>query len=480
MADGGEAAGGSTPKGGRHVGFGTRFFYGFGSIAFGVKDNGFAYFLLLFYNQVLGLPAAWVGAGIMSALIIDAITDPVVGYVSDNLHSRLGRRHPFMYASALPVSLAYYMLWSPPIGLEPGELFAYFLVTAVTVRIAITFYEIPSTSLVAELTDDYDERTSMLAYRFFFGWWGGLTMALLAYLVFLPQEMGGVLYREGYRHYGLVASVLMFVAILISAGGTHRHIPNLGKPPPKRPFVLRQILGELKETLGNRSFLVLFVSSLFSAMAAGVSSSLNVYFNTFFWELETSQIGYLTAPLFVAAIFALILAPVLSRWLGKKQAGITIATLALIGAPLPMVLRLLGLFPENGTEALLIALMSMNLIEVTLIIVAGILISSMVADVVEESELRTGRRSEGVFFAARSFAQKAVHGIGTFSATMILAAVEFPRDASPGEVAPEIVRNLALVYIPVLMVVYMIAVTFLTGYKITRASHAETLDELRD
>ncbi len=462
----------------RRVSFRTRFFYGFGSVAFGIKDNGFAYFLLLFYNQVLGLPAAWVGAGIMTALIVDAITDPIVGYASDNLHSRWGRRHPFMYASALPVAVAFYCLWSPPQGLGDEALFVYFLCTAVTVRIAITFYEIPSTSLVAELTDDYDERTSMLAYRFFFGWWGGLTMAVLAYLVFLPQDAGGVLYAAGYAHYGLTASLLMFAAILVSACGTHRYIPTLRQPPAKRGFDLGRSIAELKETLGHRSFLVLFFSSLFSAMAAGISTSLNIYFNTFFWELETGQIGLLTAPLFISAVFALILAPILSRTLGKKRAGITIATLALIGAPLPMALRLLDLFPANGTEALFIALMSMNLVEVTLIIVASILISSMVADVVEESELRTGRRSEGVFFAARSFVQKAVHGVGTFSATMILAVIEFPKDAGPGEVAPEIIRNLGLIYVPVLMIVYLIAVGFLTGYRITRETHADALREL--
>ena len=84
----------------------TKLYYGFGAVAYGVKDNGFSYFLLLYYNQVLGLPAAWVGAAIMLALVFDAISDPIVGYTSDNLHSRWGRRHPFMYGSVIPVGLA--------------------------------------------------------------------------------------------------------------------------------------------------------------------------------------------------------------------------------------------------------------------------------------------------------------------------------------------------------------------------------------
>ena len=113
----------------------TTILYGIGSISFGVKDNGFAFFLLLYYNQVLGLPESWVGFGIMMALVLDGIFDPLVGYASDHLHSRWGRRHPFMYAAALPVAASYWLLWNPPSGLSQGGLFAYFFVVAVLVRV---------------------------------------------------------------------------------------------------------------------------------------------------------------------------------------------------------------------------------------------------------------------------------------------------------------------------------------------------------
>lgn len=463
-----------------HLPLSTRLYYGIGSVAFGVKDNGFSFLLLLFYNQVLGLPAQWVGAGIMIALIVDAITDPIVGYASDNLHSRWGRRHPFMYASAIPVAISYYILWTPPAGLGPESLFAYFLVMAILVRTFITFYEIPSTALVSELTEDYDERTTLLGFRFFFGWWGGLAMAALSYLAFFPQSEGGVLALGGYSTYARVASMTMVVAILVSAAGTHRHIPSLKRPPDRTGFELRKTLRDLGETLSNRSFLVLFVSALFTAMSAGVSTSLNIYFYTFFWEFDSLQLGLLQLPLFASAAVALIVAPRLSIWLGKKRAGILIAGLAFIGAPLPIALRLVDWFPSNGTDLLFRTLLIFNAVEVTLIIVASILISSMVADVVEDSELATGRRSEGVFFAARSFAQKAVSGIGTFMATMILTTIGFPEDARPGEVAPAVVRDLGLVYVPTLMVLYVVALGFLTGYRISRETHNENLNRLSE
>ncbi len=150
--------------------FRTKLFYGFGSTAYGVKDNGFQTILLPFYNLVLHLPAQLVGPAIFIALLFDAFLDPVVGHFSDNLHSRWGRRHPLMYASALPVAVSYLLLWNPP-HWSQGALFVYLIVVAIVVRTFITFYEIPSSALVAELTQDYDERTSFSGYRVFFGWY---------------------------------------------------------------------------------------------------------------------------------------------------------------------------------------------------------------------------------------------------------------------------------------------------------------------
>ena len=459
----------------------TKLAYGFGSVAFGIKDNGFAFLLLLYYNQVLGLPERWVGLAIMLALIVDAVSDPVVGYASDHLHSRWGRRHPFMYAAAVPVGIAYYLLWSPPSGLSQEALFAYFLTVAILVRTLITFYEIPSSSLVAELTDQYNERTSILGFRYFFGWWGGLTMAVLAFAVFLqasPAHPVGVLNPDGYRTYGLVAAVLMTLAILISAAGTHSYIPHLRQPPTTRATSIAAVLREMRETLANPSFLALFATGIFAAMAGGLIAALNVYFSTFFWELTSGEIALLVVANFASAAAALVIAPRLSARYGKRAAALRMALAASVIGPAPVILRLLDAFPANHSPALLPTLLVANTVVVTLIILTSILVSSMVADVVEDSELSTGRRSEGVFFAANSFVQKTVSGIGIFASTLLLGAIGFPAGAKPGEVEPEVVRNLGRVYVPLLMLLYGAAVFCLSRYRITPAGHEATLARL--
>jgi len=462
-------------------GVATKLFYGFGSVAFGVKDNGFSYLLLLFYNQVLGLPEKWVGLALFVALVSDAISDPIVGHVSDHLHTRWGRRHPFLYASAIPVGVSYYFLWNPPAGLSPEGLFVYLVGLAIVVRTFITFYEIPSSSLVAELTDRYDERTTILGYRFFFGWWGGLAMSVLAFLVFLQpsaEQPVGVLNRDGYSAYGLASALVMVVAILVSARGTHSFIPHLKQPPPKQPFSWRRTGRELRETLSNRSFLALLGAAIFGSLALGVVAALNVYFGTYFWELSSSQLALLVLPNFLAAAFAVALAPRLSVALGKKRGAVAVGLGALVLGPAPIVLRLVDLFPANGSPALMPLLAVFNTVTVTLFISSSVLMSAMVADVVEDSEIQTGRRSEGLLFAAGSFVQKCVSGAGIFGSTLLLAAIGFPRDAKPGAVDPAVVRSLGLVYVPLLVGFFVLSLSCLGGYRIRRETHEQNLRRL--
>jgi len=256
-----------------------RIFYGIGSIAFGVKDTGFTVLLMIFYNQALGLPAATVGFAIMIALVVDAVADPFIGRMSDGVRSRWGRRHPFMLGAALPIAISYYFLWNPPEGLGPDGLFWYLTWLAILIRVFISVYEIPSSALVVDLVRDYDKRTAFMSWRWFFGYVGGLGSNILAFSYFLrpgPDDPGGQLNVQGYADYGLVASLIMLAAIVISSLGTARHIPSFAPPPPRRPFVLAQSAREVWDTLVNKPFLLLAVGTFFASASAGpISASIS-------------------------------------------------------------------------------------------------------------------------------------------------------------------------------------------------------------
>ncbi|UCE87058.1 MAG: MFS transporter, partial [Deltaproteobacteria bacterium] len=160
--------------------------YGAGQVAEGIKNNSFEFFLFFYYNQVLGLSGTLGGAAVAIALVTDAITDPLAGSLSDSTRSRWGRRHPFMYAAPLPLALCFYLVFNPPAGLGELGLFAWLCAFAVLTRSAMTLYHVPHMALGAELSEDYLERTVIVAYRVFFGLIGVLIASVGGLLLFLP------------------------------------------------------------------------------------------------------------------------------------------------------------------------------------------------------------------------------------------------------------------------------------------------------
>lgn len=387
----------------------TKLFYGAGSVANGVKSNAFSYLIMFFYVQVAGVEGFWFGITMFLVMIVDAISDPIVGHISDNWKSKWGRRHPFMYFSAIPVSISFFMLFKPPVESGQFAVLAYFFVVAVCVRTFITMFEIPSTSLAPEFTDDYDQRTSILAFRYFFGWWGGLTIAVIAYSVlFVSTETyeDGFQNPEAWNSYGLLASIIIFFAIIISTLGTHKEIPNLKQSPITRKFSFKHTFGDMFESLQNKNFQVVFFSAIIAAMAGGVNSSLVLYFNRYFWELTAAEIALLQIPYFFSAAFALVCAPLFTKGRDKQNVAVTMWLIGAVFLPLPVILRTMGLFPGNDSGLVLPILMTHGFLDVTIMIMASIIIGSMIADIVEDSQKTTGRRSEGLFYAGQSFAGK--------------------------------------------------------------------------
>ncbi|MGH6780513.1 MAG: MFS transporter, partial [Sphingomonadaceae bacterium] len=411
----------------------TKLAYGFGAIAYGIKDNGFSVFLLLFYNQVVGLPSGKVGLAILIALLVDAFIDPVVGHLSDQTHTRWGRRHPWLYLSAVPIALVWVLLWNP-IDAAPSTQFWYLLGIAILVRGTVSCYEVPSIALVPEITRDYHERTVVVRYRYLFGWAGGLAMLMLAYGVLLVPEPGypvGQLNPNGYHRFALVGSALMLIAVLVSAIGTHRLFARTPAIEPER-LPLGPTFRAIFSTLNNRAFLTLMAAGMFAFANQGISFALSNYLLIYVWEFPQRALIIYALALFAGVVLAFLAVPAISHRLGKKRGAATMAVLAAIIATLPYWLRMAGLFPENGTPALMPAYLVLMALSTGSGICVMILTTSMMADVTDASELRTGKRTEGLFFAGYFFMQKCVTGIGIFLSGTLLALIGFPESAQPG------------------------------------------------
>ena len=457
--------------------------YGFGSVASGVTETGFNYFLLIFYSQVIGLDARLVGLAVTIALLFDAVSDPIVGFWSDNFRSRWGRRHPFMYGAAIPIALSYLLLWNPPADWGQKQLFWYLLLLSILIRTFITFFETPASALTAELSEDYDERSSIAGLRLFFGWAGGNVMTVLMFFVIFPAAAtatitNGQFNRDAYSFYGVLAAVLIFAAVMICAIGTHSRIAGLPRPPRHR-LTVKTIPREMWRTLASPSFFALFAGAILGAVATGLSASLAFYFTTFFWGFTPIEIGLIVSGVFVSAALGAVLAPTISRKLGKKRGAMLIGLVAFIGSPLPIVLRLFDVLPANGDPFIFWFILATNTLDTALIICFQILTVAMVADLVEQAELRTGRRSEGVFFAAVTFIRKAVLGLGLIAASLVLSLAAFPTDTHQGEVPPDTLWRLGAYYVPTILTLWLGMIAAISTYRIDRSGHEENVRELK-
>src|SRR5262249_14317937 len=140
----------------------TKWAYGIGAVGEASTYIAFNTWNFLFYNNVLGLSGTLCGLAVMISLGLDAVADPVIGYLSDRWHSRLGRRHPFLYAAAIPLGISFYMIYVPPVGLSGFPLFLWFTFFSILFRQCWTLYQIPHLALGAELTTDYRERSIVM------------------------------------------------------------------------------------------------------------------------------------------------------------------------------------------------------------------------------------------------------------------------------------------------------------------------------
>ena len=185
----------------------TQVLYGSGSISVGIKNNLLGTYLLIYYNQVLGLDAGVAALAMAIALAVDAVSDPLVGIWSDRARTRWGRRHPFMYAALVPFAASYYLLLSDPGQISDQALFLRLLVLLVILRLSMTFYEVPRGALAPELSKDYDQRNALSAWAMAFGWLGGAGIAFVANRYLLDSFVD----LEGYQSLAFWGGLGIFI-----------------------------------------------------------------------------------------------------------------------------------------------------------------------------------------------------------------------------------------------------------------------------
>lgn len=462
----------------------VRLAYGFGSVSTAVKNAAFAY-LLLYYNQVVGIPATIVSTAIAATLVVDALVDPFIGRWSDMTRTSIGRRHPFILGSAIPTAIFFLLIWLPPGGLSPTQTGIWIFAIASITRIAVSAYDIPSTAMVPELTSDYADRTRLFSLRFWFGYVGTfafVALSLTFFFVETPEHPVGQLNPEGYIKFAVSGAILMAVAILVCGLGTMSQIPRMRQADarPAARGTWRTHLREMFTAFRSRAFLAIFGFGVLKLTAIGLTGALALYFNTYIFDLGAKQIAVLALEAVTAATLAAPLAPVFSRKFGKKRTAMATAVLGILVSVTPLVLTYFGLFLPAGHSLLVPALLVQGTISGSLIAISLINTSSMLADVVDDYAVRTGQHSSGVFFSASSFMQQCSAALGVFVAGLVLTAAGFPEKVDPSTVSRTAELSLIAHYVPTVLSLWLGGVLILLFYDIDQKRHRANVDRLRE
>ena len=462
---------------------GQRLSYGFGAVANGIKNAAFSTYLLLFYNQVLGVPAGIVSGAIALTLLVDAVADPFIGRWSDLTRSRIGRRHPFILGSAFPTAFFFVLAWFPPSGLTDMQMGVWIFAIASLTRMSISAFEIPSSAMNPEMTDDYSARTKLFGLRYWFGYAGtfGFTaFSLAVFFVATPEFERGQLNPEGYVKFAWLGGALIFLAILVCGIGTLSRVPYLrqrdelgeGATPPSH-------LKEMFSAFRNRGFLSIFGFGVLKYTAIGLYAATTLYFGTYVFKLQADQLALLTFDSLVAATLAAPLAPKFSAWLGKRKTSMIMAIGGITLGLSPLILTYFDLFFRAGDPLLLPALFLIGAVYGAMIAISLINTSSMLADVVEDHAVRTGQHTAGVFFAASSFMQQCATGFGILAAGLVLELSQFPEQVEVSQVTAAMEDSLLIHYIPMSAGLWILGALILLFYPITEAGHRENVERLR-
>ena len=457
----------------------TKLWYGTGQLAEGLKNECFALFLLFYYTAVLGLSGSLAALAILLALLVDAVTDPLAGVISDRLESRWGRRHPFIFAAALPLGVFFYLAFSPPVGLDQWGLFTWLLGFAVATRLSMTLFHVPHLALGAELSSDYEDRTAIVTLQFLFARIGHAIAGALGLLWFMratPEYANGRFNPDAYPALAASFAVMMVATILLSGWRTRERIPWLVKPEPsaERPGVLAAVFGDLVESLRNPSFRALFLGLMLIYISWGVVTALGLHLATYFWFVSNEELivwGIATGIGIFAGLPFWLRA---SLRIDKKPTfvwGIAIFTVA---TAVPPLLKIAGLWPAVGSPAY-VPLFALTTGLVAHFGIAATMVTgrSMMADVTDEDALRFGRRREGIFFGAASFSAKASFGVGSLIAGLVIDLVGLVQGADPGSVGPSIVHGLGYTNASAILVLCGLSLAFFSRYRLDRERHAE-------
>ncbi|MEM8561004.1 MAG: MFS transporter [Pseudomonadota bacterium] len=460
--------------------FSQRLIYSSGVFNYALKDAAFAVFVLFYYKQVLGLSGTLTGLAVALSIVWDAISDPLVGAWSDKIRTRWGRRHPLMALAVIPLALGFIgMFWPPDFVLNTQmALFYWLLGSVLLLRTALTFFMVPFLALGAEISTDYNERTRLASVRTNLGWFLGVLVPSLSLAIIFTPEAGtdGRFILEHYHVYGVLCAVGVLIASTICLLGTRSYIPSLRQNQVDEQT---NLLRDIASTFRIKNFRIVVLLETVLGGMGGIIATLLMVTYTYFWELDTGTTSLLFAG---PPLLAVLLVTTSGDWLNKRLEKQQVLQMSCLLGALNLLwltpLKLAGLLPENS--GFVFALIFINYtLNTAFTIWRTVSSHALLADIADEQDLATGKRQEGVMFAAAFFASKFITGLGYLIGGPFLDLIGLEAGMQPGEAPASVIWGLGLITGPGLAVLLVIPTWLAFKLKLDRKMQRDIQENLR-
>jgi len=434
----------------------TKVLYGSGDFGFSMTSTILAVMFAIYLTDVIGLRPGLAAVAVFAGRSWDYLNDPLIGYLSDRVRTRWGRRRPFLLFGFLPYAAAFALLWwRPPIAGQVG-LAVYYALAYLLYDTAATFVYMPYFALTPELTLDYDERTSLTSYRAGFSIVGSLVVFIVPMMIIgtMQPENAGRVTLMGVL-FGLASALPLLLVFL-----------HTRERPEFQVQARPSLRDSFRAVIHNRPFLFTVGIYLLTWMAVDVVQTVLLYFIKYRMHRE-EQTELITGTIFIVALLVLPLWVWVSRHWDKRKAYV--AGIAFWAA---VQIVLVVIDPSWGLPILL-----------TLAGLAGIGVSAahvlpwaMIPDAVEVDELATGQRHEGTFYSLVTLMQKVASSIAIPLALLMLDRTGYVANAA--EQSPGVVRGIQLLMGPVPAVLLCGGIVFALIYPLSRERHAQVRAEL--
>ncbi len=390
-------------KSGYSVSVREKLAYGLGDFANNVAYGGIGFYFVFFLTDVAGVPAATAGSILLIARLWDAVTDYFMGIISDRTRTRFGRRRPFILAGALPFGVAFLLLWFVP-SHDPAHLFIYYLAVTLFFNSAFTVVAIPYNSMLPELTQNYDERTSIAGYKMGLSFVGTLVAAAGIMLIVDVIFPGKPAYVRSFPLMGAVFGVVIAASLVVTFAGTHERVTS-SSGGMQAGFV-----ATFRSIVRLREFRLVLAMFLFNMVGFDLIQTLLIYFLKHVVQVPDSLTFVIMAVPLVVAISAAPLWIAIGSRVGKRRAYIAAAfylTAALF----------VCLFVPVGDLPLVIIVAALAGVGIS---ASQVIPFSIVPDVIEIDEYHNGVRREGAFYGITMFLYKVASAVAIAGASALL------------------------------------------------------------